>query len=166
MVEYLVDRLNAAKCYPLKITRQCKFFPTKYNINSILLQEVSHHPYFGVKLSSNLTWKYQSVTSQVKFKEYLTFSDGIYMAKPGHKRKSFHSTCLALSKIFIISLGWSGGAMVLGKLPVPERPTIWMTVGQRPIALAVDAGGGLFGHFYSSLSFLSSFSHSLGDGPI
>ena len=73
--------------------------------------------------------------------------------------------------------------MVLGKLPVPGRPTIWMIVGQGPIALAVDAGGGCldiftllypffsfslslwetarsrcgwgwFGHFYSHLSFL------------
>ena len=34
------------------------------------------------------------------------------------------------------------GAMVLGKLPVPGRPTIWMIVGQEPIALAVGAGGG------------------------
>ena len=32
--------------------------------------------------------------------------------------------------------------MVLGKLPVPGRPTIWITVGQGPIALAVDMGGG------------------------
>ena len=31
--------------------------------------------------------------------------------------------------------------MVLGKLPVPGRPTIWMIVGQGPIALAVGAGG-------------------------
>ena len=38
--------------------------------------------------------------------------------------------------------GWSGGAMVLGKLPVPERPTILITVGQGPIALAAGAGGG------------------------
>ena len=36
----------------------------------------------------------------------------------------------------------SGGAMVLGKLPVPGRPTILMIVGQGPIALAVGAGGG------------------------
>ena len=35
-----------------------------------------------------------------------------------------------------------GGAMVLGKLPVPGRPTIWITVGQGPIALAAGAGGG------------------------
>ena len=32
--------------------------------------------------------------------------------------------------------------MVLGKLPVPGRPTIWMIVGQGPTALAVGAGGG------------------------
>ena len=43
--------------------------------------------------------------------------------------------------------------MVLGKLPVPGRPAIWITVGQGPTALAVGAGGGLFGHFYSHLSF-------------
>ena len=46
--------------------------------------------------------------------------------------------------------------MVLGKFPVLGRPTIWMIVGQGHIALAVGAGGGLFGHFYSPLSFLSS----------
>ena len=38
--------------------------------------------------------------------------------------------------------GWSGGAVVLGKLPVLGRPTIWITVGQRPSALAVGADGG------------------------
>ena len=37
--------------------------------------------------------------------------------------------------------GWSGGAMSLGNLPVPGRPTIWMVVGLGPTALAVDAGG-------------------------
>ena len=50
--------------------------------------------------------------------------------------------------------GWSGGAMVLGKLPVPGRPTILITVGQGPIALAVGAGGGGLEFFYSHLSFL------------
>ena len=30
--------------------------------------------------------------------------------------------------------------MVLDKLPVPGRPTIWITVGQGPAALAVGAG--------------------------
>ena len=47
--------------------------------------------------------------------------------------------------------GGSGCAMVLGKLPVPGRPTIWITVGQGPTALAVGAGGGcldIFTLFY------------------
>ena len=43
---------------------------------------------------------------------------------------------------------------------------IWITVGQGPIVLAVGAGGGLFGHFYSHLSFLSPFLLSLENGPI
>ena len=55
--------------------------------------------------------------------------------------------------------------MDLGNLPVPGSPTIWMIVAQGPSALAVGAGG-LFGHFCSRLSFLSSVSLSLGDGPI
>ena len=61
--------------------------------------------------------------------------------------------------------GWSGGAMVLGKLPVPGRPTILMIVGKGPIGACSRCGWVFFGHFYSSLSFLS-FSLSLGDGPI
>ena len=32
--------------------------------------------------------------------------------------------------------------MVLGKLPVPGRPTIWMIVGQGPIAFAIGTGRG------------------------
>ena len=54
---------------------------------------------------------------------------------------------------------------MLGKLPVPGRPTILITVGQGPIALAVGAGGGGFRDFYSHLSFLL-FPSSLGDGSI
>ena len=56
--------------------------------------------------------------------------------------------------------------MVLGQLPVPGRPTIWITVGQGHTALTVGAGGGCLDIFYSHQSFLSSFSLSLGDGPI
>ena len=32
--------------------------------------------------------------------------------------------------------------MALGKLPVPGRPTIWITVGQEPIVFAIGAGAG------------------------
>ena len=43
--------------------------------------------------------------------------------------------------------------MVLGKLPVPGRPTIWMIVGKGPIALAVGAGGFFFWTFLLSSTF-------------
>ena len=46
--------------------------------------------------------------------------------------------------------------MVLGELPVPGRPTIWITVGQGHTVLAVDAGGVVWTFLFSSiLSFLS-----------
>ena len=61
--------------------------------------------------------------------------------------------------------GWSGGAKVLGKLPVLGRPTILITVGQGPITLAVGAGGGGLDIFTLNYSFFS-FSLSFGDGPI
>ena len=52
--------------------------------------------------------------------------------------------------------------MVLGKLPVPGRPTIWMIVGQGPIALAVGAVGGCL-DIFTPLYLFSSFSPSLRD---
>ena len=48
--------------------------------------------------------------------------------------------------------------MVLGKLPVPGRPTYWIIVGQRPFALAEGAGGACLDIFFSLVyhfSFLS-----------
>ena len=48
---------------------------------------------------------------------------------------------------------------------VPGRPTILITVGQGPIALAVGAGGGGLDIFTLIYPF-SSFSLSLGDDPI
>ena len=46
--------------------------------------------------------------------------------------------------------------MVLGKFPVPGRPTIWITVGQGPTALVVGAGGGCLDVFALIYPFLSS----------
>ena len=47
------------------------------------------------------------------------------------------------SATFNLSAGVVGCAMVLGKLPVPGRHTIWIIVEQGSFALAVGAGGGL-----------------------
>ena len=49
---------------------------------------------------------------------------------------------------------------MLGKLPVPGRPTIWIVVGQGPTALAVGAGGGCLDIFTLIYPF-SSISPSL-----
>ena len=56
--------------------------------------------------------------------------------------------------------------MVLGKLPVPGRPTNLDYSRARAYCTCCRCGWGLFGHFFSRLSFLFSFSLSLGDGPI
>ena len=52
--------------------------------------------------------------------------------------------------------------MMLGKLPVPGRPTNLGKSGARAYCACSRCGWGLFGR----LSFLFSFSLSLGDGPI
>ena len=62
--------------------------------------------------------------------------------------------------VFLKFRGWSGGAKVLGKLPVPGRPTILITVGQGPNALAVGAGGVCLDIFTLTYPF-SSLSPSL-----
>ena len=52
--------------------------------------------------------------------------------------------------------------MVLRNLPVPGSPTICITVGQGPTALAIGAGGGCLDIF----TLIYSFSLSLEYGPI
>ena len=73
---------------------------------------------------------------------------------------------VGLKTLLLHGRGWSGGAKVLGKLPVPGRPTDLDYSRARAYCACSGCGWGLFGHFYSHLSFLSSFSLSLGDGPI
>ena len=55
--------------------------------------------------------------------------------------------------------------MVLGKLPVPGRPTIWISVGQGPTALAVGAGGGVVWTFLFSPIFSLLFLPLFGRRP-
>ena len=55
--------------------------------------------------------------------------------------------------------------MVLGKLPVPGRPTIWIRVGQVPIVLAVGAGGGVVWTFLLSSMFSLLFLPLFGRRP-
>ena len=87
-------------------------------------------------------------------------SDNFVVILPKHElAESEKIFCLKRSG-FCPPMGWSGGAMVLGKLPMPGRPTIWMIVGQGPIALAVGAGGGCL-DIFTLLYLFSSLSPSL-----
>ena len=56
--------------------------------------------------------------------------------------------------------------MVLGKQPVPGRLTNLDKSKARDYCAYNRCVWALFGHFFSHLSFLSSISLSLGEGPI
>ena len=56
--------------------------------------------------------------------------------------------------------------MVLGKLPVPGRPINLDQSRARAYCACSRCGLGIVWTFFSRLSFLFSFSHSLGDDPI
>ena len=57
--------------------------------------------------------------------------------------------------------GWLGGAMVLGKLPVPGRPSNLDYSRAMAYCTCSECGWGLFGHFFCRLSLFFSFSPSL-----
>ena len=54
----------------------------------------------------------------------------------------------------------------MSKLSVPGRPTNLNNSRAWAYCACSRCGLGLLGHFYSHISFLTSFSRSLGDGPI
>ena len=57
--------------------------------------------------------------------------------------------------------GWSGGARVLGKFPVPGRPTNLAYSRARAYCAFSRCGWGLFGHFFSLIYHFSFLSPSL-----
>ena len=79
-----------------------------------------------------------------------------------------HATFLLAGSVVLYMKwrGWSGGAKVLGKLPVLGRPTNLDYSRARVYCACSRCGWGLFGHCFSHLSLLFSFSLSLGDGLI
>ena len=65
----------------------------------------------------------------------------------------------------LLAIGWSGGAMALGQLPVPGRPTNLDNSKARTNVLGEYSGLGCLDIFLSVYHF-SLHSPSLGDGPI
>ena len=70
-------------------------------------------------------------------------------------------SCPCLHAVKHIIMGWPGGAKVLGKLPVPGRPTYLDNSRERAYCACSRCGWGC-----SHLLFLYSFSLSMEDGPI
>ena len=60
--------------------------------------------------------------------------------------KQIHYTQM---KLFIEAKGWSGGAMVLGKHPVPGRRAYWDKSRARAFCACSRCGWRMFGHFFS-----------------
>ena len=85
---------------------------------------------------------------------------------PRNDRKMNTFKFLFLLRICSLQLQrWSGGATVLG---TGSAGASYSLDDSRAMAYCASSmcGWGLFAHFYFQLSFLSSFSLSLGDGPI
>ena len=71
---------------------------------------------------------------------------------------SYIITCCRNDKV---SVGWSGGAMVLGKLPVPGRPTNLDNSRARAYSACIRCGWGCLVIFLSFIISLLSLSLSL-----
>ena len=73
--------------------------------------------------------------------------------KGGRKQRAQLLSCCCLV-VLRPRGGWSGGAKVLGKLSVPGRPTSLDDSRARVYCAFNRCGWGLFGNFFSHLSFL------------
>ena len=79
------------------------------------------------------------------------------------RKRLCHPRCRQKITSFVLG----GDAMVLGKLPASAGcPTNMDYSRARAYCVCSRCWWGLFGHFFSCLLFLSSFSLSLGDSPI
>ena len=65
----------------------------------------------------------------------------------GHKASLSNTDELSHVHLFSCCRRWSGGAMVLGKLPVPGLPTTSVDSRARAYCACSGCGWGLFGHF-------------------
>ena len=74
-----------------------------------------------------------------------------------HRKRAMSTMC---TTAFISCMGWSGGAKVLGKCSVLGRPTNLDDSRARAYFARSRCWWGLYGHIFSRLSFLLSFSLS------
>ena len=121
-VRKVMELSNVERCHETLVIKEESPLDQSAHLNN--------HFYNTSLQGSNSSILFFQLESTLKEKKIATLQK-IYPFNPLYTGRLFH--CYT---------GWSGGAMVLGKLPVPGRPTVWIGVGQGPTALAVGAGGG------------------------
>jgi hypothetical protein len=98
-------RFNAAKCHLLKITQKTKFLDTEYKIDNHTILRVQHHPYLGVELTSDLTWKHHIGLITGKAQKILNLiRRHLYGCNPDVKERAF--TSLVLPHLEYTSTVW------------------------------------------------------------
>ena len=94
------------------------------------------------------------------FKSVLPTSK-LHVLQKGEENYNFTVNCnrikVLVLRTFPYRQGWSGGAMVLGKLPVPGRPTNLDYSRARDYCACSRCGWRLFGHFFSLIYHFISF---------
>ena len=97
---------------------------------------------------------------------FQTSAWGMYRVVLDSKKEQFFLLQCSDNKLnFNYNVGLSGGAMVLGKLPVPGRPTNLDLSRARAYCACNRCGWGCL-DIFSLVCHLFSFSLSLGDSPI
>ena len=48
---------NKSKCFTMRVSHKAKPNPPSYQMGDHTLEQVNHHPYLGIELSSSMNWK-------------------------------------------------------------------------------------------------------------
>ena len=150
-----------------KIVRRFhNFYPRHFDIVSnynvvlktLLLQGLTEPEFYG-----DLVYEFRKIIGKNDF-PYHFKKIIVRYKKIGYNIDVLRQTaCLVVNPIkvnsfaYLFHWGWPGGAMVLGKLPVPGRPTNLDHSRARAYCACSGCGWGLFGLFVSRLSFLFFF---------
>ena len=98
-------RFNAKKCHLLKIKKQREPLQTNCNIEGRHIEEVQYHPYLGVELTSDLTWKIHTCNISAKANRILNLlRRHLYVCSQEVKSRAV--TTLIRSHLEYSSLAW------------------------------------------------------------
>ena len=117
--------LNCDKCKILKVYRSRNLISHQYTMNGTPLDSVSHHPYLGVVLSSNLNWSFHVENIIGKANRFLGFIRRNLYSCPENGQGQTYLTlvrpcleyaCSTLKSIATILKEYSGSRQISKKL--------------------------------------------------